>query len=90
MATKVQAVNHYVFVKRDVTETESSGLFIPSEGKIKPTTGTVLSVGNLVKDVKIKGSKGGKVLFHKGIGQEINYDGEDYLVLEDIHILAVV
>jgi co-chaperonin GroES (HSP10) len=50
----------------------------------------VLSAGNLVKDIKIKGSKGDKILFHKGVGQEIEYDGETYLVLEDIHILAVV
>lgn len=90
MAEKVQAVNHYVFVKRDEAKSEADGLIIPSSGKIKPNTGEILSVGNLVKDSRIKNGKGKKALFHATVGQDIDYNGETFLILEDIHVIGIV
>lgn len=87
---KVQATNHYVHVKRDETKTETSGLLLPTSGRIKPQAGEILSVGSLVKDVKIKNGKGKRALFHKGVGQEIDYNGETFLILEDLHIIGVI
>lgn len=84
------ATNHFVWVKRDETPKEKSGFIIPDQGKKKPKSGTILSPGSLVKDFKIKNGKGKKALFHEGVGQEIEYDGETYLVLEDMHIIAVI
>lgn len=90
MSGKVQATNHYVHVKRDETEKEKSGLIMPPDGRIKPNTGIILSTGNLVKDHKIKNGKGKKALFHAGVGQNIDYNGETFLILEDLHIIGIV
>lgn len=86
-----EAVNNYVFVIRDKTEAEKSGLIIPVAGREKPHQGSIFSVGDLVSDRKIKSGKGKrKALFHKGVGFEIEYEGVVYLVLEAHQIIAVV
>lgn len=86
---QIKATNNNVFIIRDKTESEKSGLIIPSGGREKPHQGTVFSVGSLVKDQEIKRSKGKKALFHKGIGFEITYEEQVYLVLEDHQIIAI-
>lgn len=86
----IQATNNFVFIIRDEAETETGGLYIPDQGKVKPHKGTIFSVGGLAKDPKIKNGKGKKALFHKGIGFEIEYDDKTYLVLMDNEIIAVV
>lgn len=86
----IQATNNFCFIVRDDTKTEESGLIIPSKGREKPSRGTVVSIGGMVKDPKIKGSKGKTVLFHKGIGFEIEFEDMTYLVLTGDEIIAVV
>lgn len=90
MAIKV--TNNSVFIIRDKTESETAGtkLFIPGSGREKPHSGLVYGVGGLVKDPEIKRSKGKKALFHKGTGQEIEYEGQTYIVLDASHIIAIV
>lgn len=86
----IKAVNNWVWVIRDETELEDSGFLIPDNGKEKPHQATVFSVGSLVKDREIKASKGKKVLFHKGVGQEISYEDKVYLVLNELEVMAVI
>lgn len=88
--SNIQATNDFVFIIRDVTPTEKSGLVLPTIGKEKPSTGTIFSIGSLAQDKEIKRSKGKKALFHKGIGAEIIYNDETYLVLRESEIIAVV
>lgn len=91
MALQVKVTNNAVFVIRDKTETETtSKLFIPDKGREKPHTGVVYGVGGLVKDPEIKRSKGKKALFHKGTGQEIEFEGQTYLVLDASHVIGIV
>lgn len=88
--SNIQATNDFVFIVRDITPTETLGLLLPTLGKEKPSTGTVFSIGSLAQDKEIKRSKGKKALFHKGIGAEIEYENETYLVLRESEIIAVV
>ena len=90
MAKKIEATNHYVHIKRDETTAEKSGLIIPSSGMVKPHTGVIISVGALVRDTRIKNGKGKKALWHQTTGQEIEFEGDTFLVLEDVHIIGVV
>jgi chaperonin GroES len=85
----VQATNNYVWVIRDKTETEKSGLLIPGSSRDKPHTGTIFSVGATTKDPKIKSGKNKKAIFYKGIGFEIDYNSQTYLVLQDHEIIGV-
>lgn len=85
----IQATNNFVFIVRDKTETEKSGLLIPGQGQEKQHSGEIFSVGSLVRDTKIQKGKGKKAIFHKGIGFEIIYQEVTYLVLMDTEIIAI-
>ena len=88
--SKPIATNNYVWIIRDATETEKAGLILPSSGKVKPHTGEIFSSGTIIKDGKIKSGVGKKAIFHKGIGQTIEFDGQEYLILEDHQIIGIL
>ena len=85
-----------LLVKRvDEVETKKSGIIIPDTAKEKPLQGEVVAVGpgrmtedgkRIVMDVK----KGDKILIGKYSGSEIRIDEEDYVILREDEILAVV
>lgn len=85
-----------LIVKRVEEETKTAGgLFIPETAKEKPQRGEIVAVGNgkktedgkvLPLDVKV----GDVVLFGKYAGTEIKVDGDDYLMMREDDILAVV
>ncbi len=85
-----------IIVKRVEEETKTAGgLFIPETAKEKPQRGQVVAAGNgkkteegkvLPLDVKV----GDTVLFGKYAGTEVKVDGEEYLMMREDDILAVV
>ena len=85
-----------VIVKADEAEAQTaSGLYLASESKEKPQTGTVIAVGEgkLDKDgnkVPVPVKEGDKVIFGKYGGTEITHEGEDVLILRADDIYAVV
>ena len=76
-----------VIIKQDeAEETTASGLYLATEAKEKPQTGTVLAVGEgkLDKDGKlipVPVKEGDKVLYGKYGGTEVTVDGEEVLIL---------
>ena len=84
-----------VIVKADeAEETTASGLFIASEAKEKPQSGTVLAVGegkvdNNGNKVAVPVKAGDKVVFGKYGGTEFKVEGEDVLILRADDIFAV-
>ena len=86
----MKAVNEFVLVIRDKTESEKNGLVLPEGGKVKPHQGTIVSSGKLVKDPDIKSGKGKKCLFHKTVGFELEFEGTTYLVLMGHEIIGIV
>ena len=85
-----------IIVKRVEEETKTAGgLFIPETAKEKPQRGEIVAVGNgkktedgkvLPLDVKV----GDIVLFGKCAGTEVKVDGNDYLMMREDDILAVI
>ena len=76
-------------------EQTRGGLYIPDTAKEKPQQGKVIAVGpgklseqgeRLSPDVK----SGDTVLYGKYTGTEVTVDGEEYLILRESDILAVV
>lgn len=76
-------------------ERTKSGIVLPDTAKEKPQMGKVLAVGSgrllengqkVALDVKV----GDKVLFAKYAGTEVKLDGEEYMVLKETDILAIV
>lgn len=84
----LQATNNFVLIMRDSIEKEKDGIFIPGQGREKPSRGKVFSVGELVEDKKIQIDK--TAIFHKGIGFELDIDGVVYLTLSGNEVIAVL
>jgi len=93
---KVRPLHDRLLVKRiEEKETVKGGIIIPDTAKEKPQEGEVIAVGNgkvlengtkLSLDVKA----GDKILFGKYSGTDIKIDGEEYLILREDEVLAVI
>jgi len=92
---KITPLADRVVVKAlEETEQMRGGLYIPDTAKEKPQQGEVVAVGEgrweegkrVPMDVKV----GDKVLYGKYSGTEVNLDGEQYLILRESDVLAIV
>ena len=87
----MKPINDRVVVKpADAEERTAGGLIIPDTAKEKPQRGEVVAVGPGKKDVTMSVKTGDVVLYGKYSGQELNYKGEDYLVIKQDDILVVL
>ncbi|MBK8112321.1 MAG: co-chaperone GroES [Saprospiraceae bacterium] len=68
----------------------SGGIIIPDNAKEKPQRGTVIAVGPGKENHKMTVKKGDTVLYGKYAGQEINYKGDDYLIMREDDILVII
>ena len=76
-------------------EQKVGGIIIPDSAKEKPQQGTVLAagLGKADKDgkrVPLDVKAGDTILFGKYSGQEIKLDGEEYLIMREDEVLAVI
>lgn len=71
-------------------EKTASGIIIPDTAKEKPQRGTIVAVGPGKKDEPIHVKVGDTVLYGKYAGTEININGEDYLIMRESDIFAVI
>lgn len=76
-------------------ETTRSGIILSSGAKEKPQIAEVIEVGpgtNDVsgKEVKMYIKKGDRVIVSKYSGTEVKYEGEDYLIIKQDDVLAIV
>ncbi len=89
---KVRPIGGRILVKRiEPEETKKGGIIIPDTAKEKPQQGKVVAVAKVSKeDEPIEVKKGEKILFGKYAGTEIEIEGEEYLILNQDDILAVI
>ena len=78
----------------EAEETTASGIILSSGSKEKPQIAEVIAVGEggIVdgKEVKMIVKKGDKVVTNKYSGTEVKYEGEDYIIVKQSDILAIV
>lgn len=92
----VRPLHDKILVKRlDAPKMTKGGIVIPETVKEKPQEGEVVAVGNgrILEDGKIvplQVKKGDKILFSKYGGTEIKLEGEDYLILDENDVLAIL
>ena len=85
-----------IVVKRvEEKETIQGGIIIPDSAKEKPQEGEVVAVGqgkrlDSGKVVALEVKPGDRVLFGKYGGNEIKLEGEEYLILREDEILAIL
>jgi chaperonin GroES len=68
----------------------AGGIIIPDTAKEKPQKGTVVAVGPGKKDEPMTVKVGDSVLYGKYAGTEITIDGENYLIMRESDIVAVI
>ncbi len=88
---KIQPLDDRVLVEFEDEKEErtASGLIIPDTAKEKPRTGKVVAVGT-DDDLQAKVKVGDLILFAKYGGEEIQFDGKDYRIVQRSDILAVI
>ena len=79
-----------VIKKLEAEERTQGGLILTSSAKEKPQVAEVVAVGPGTKDVTMELKVGDKVVFSKYGGTEIKYQGEEYTIMRQDDILAVV
>jgi len=96
MNKSIRPLNDRILLKRlEAEQKTSGGILIPDNAKEKPAEGKVIAVGNgkiLENGSRISSSikAGDKVLFGKWSGNEIKIDGEEFLLIKEDEILAVI
>ncbi len=68
----------------------ASGLYIPDSAQEKQQRGTVVAAGPGKKDEPLTVKVGDTVLYGKFSGTEIKFDGEDYIIMREDDILAII
>jgi chaperonin GroES len=96
MAAKVRPLGDKILLKRVEAESKTkSGIVLPETAKEKPKRGTVVAVGDgklldSGERAKFQVKKGDEVIFASYAGSEIKIDNEEYLVLSEDEVLAVI
>ncbi len=93
---KIRPLQDRVLARRtEEEETTAGGIIIPDTAKEKPQEGIIVSIGKgkprddggiTPLDVR----PGDRVLFGKYAGSEVTLDGEEYVILREEDILAIV
>jgi chaperonin GroES len=92
----VRPLHDRLIVQRiDEGEQQIGGIIIPDSAKEKPQRGNVIAAGNgKVKDDGTRQTPdvkaGDVILFGKYSGQEIKFDGQDYLIMKEDEVLGVI
>ncbi|OGR28356.1 MAG: co-chaperone GroES [Desulfobacca sp. RBG_16_60_12] len=93
---KVKPLNDRVLVKRiEEVQITKGGIVIPDTAKEKPIEGKVIAVGpgkmsEQGQRMALQLKEGDRVLFGKYAGTEIKSEGEEFLMMREEDILAVI
>ena len=90
MALNIKPLADRVLVEPVEAETKTAAGIIPDNAKEKPQKGKVVAVGNGTKDEPLTVKVGDTVLYGKYSGTELKLEGNDYLIMRESDILAIV
>ena len=83
-----------VLKQLEAEETTKSGIALPGQAKEKPQEAEVIAVGpgGIIdgKEVKMQVKEGDKVIYSKYAGTEVELEGEEYIIVKQNDILAIV
>jgi chaperonin GroES len=91
----IQPLGDRVLVKPvEAEEMTKGGIYLPDTAKEKPLEGEVVAAGKGKKDgdkvMALEVKKGDRVLYGKYSGTEIKLDGQEYMILREDDILAII
>ena len=87
----VRPLHDRLIVQRSEEEEKTKGgIIIPDTAKEKPQRGTVVAAGPGKKDDPVTVKIGDTVLYGKYSGTEIQIEGDDFLIMRESDILAII
>jgi chaperonin GroES len=91
MKVQIKPLSDRVLVlPAEAEQKTAGGIIIPDTAKEKPQKGTVIAVGPGKKDEPMTVKAGDNVLYGKYSGTELQLDGENYLIMKEGDIYAIV
>ena len=88
---KVKPLADRVLVQTAPAEEKTAfGIIIPDTAKEKPQRGTVVAVGPGKKDEPLTVKVGDTILYGKHAGTEIAVEGQEYLIMRESDIFAII
>ena len=93
---KIRPLHDRILVKREEEKgVKKGGIIIPDTAKEKPQEGKVIAVGNGKvsdegKKIPLDVKAGDKILFGKYSGSEVKIDDEDYVIMKEDDVLAII
>ena len=88
---KLKPLADRVLLKQEKAETKTaSGIIIPETAQEKTQTATVEAVGPGTEKDPITVKVGNRVMYDKYAGVQVKMDGEDYLIVKNSDIIAIV
>jgi chaperonin GroES len=92
----IRPLHDRIIIQRlDEGEQQVGGIIIPDTAKEKPQQGRVIAAGNGKTNddgerIPLDVTAGDTILFGKYSGQEIKLDGEEYLIVKEDEVLAII
>ncbi|MBR4573257.1 MAG: co-chaperone GroES [Prevotella sp.] len=86
----IQPLADRVLIKPAAAEEKIGGIIIPDTAKEKPLKGEIIATGNGTKDEEMVLKVGDQVLYGKYAGQELEFDGEKYMVMRQSDVIAII
>ena len=91
MAIKIKPLADRVIVEAAMAEEKTAGgIIIPDTAKEKPQRGKIVAVGNGKPDEPMTVKVGDTVLYGKYAGTEITIEGNDYLIMREADVFAII
>jgi len=91
MKVKIKPLSDRVLVApAEVEQKTAGGIIIPDTAKEKPQKGTVIAAGPGKKDEPMTVKAGDTVLYGKYSGTELQLEGENYLIMKESDIYAII
>ncbi len=79
-----------IIVPAAAEEITAGGIIIPDTAKEKPLKGKIVAIGTGKKDEPLTVKVGDNVLYGKYAGTEITIDGNEYLIMRESDVVAIV
>ncbi|HZK38197.1 MAG TPA: co-chaperone GroES [Clostridia bacterium] len=92
---KIKPLGDRVVIKRlEAEETTKSGIILPGSAQEQPQLAEIMAVGpgGVIegKEIVMEVNVGDRVIFSKYAGTEVKFDGEEYTIVRQNDILAIV
>ncbi len=93
---KIRPLHDRILVEREEEKAvKKGGIIIPDTAKEKPLEGKIIAVGNGKvnedgKKVALDVKAHDRILFGKYSGSEVKVDGQDYLIMKEEYVLAII